>query len=456
MYSQCNRVSPLHRRVAAAYSGTLCVLAGLLIGIAQSALAVSPGAHYGEEIVRVGQVWPDGRPRERALDSAGDDAAPVALTDTDDAGYLQQVEALEISAGPYAEALAEPLAGLARYQRNNGNLQTAQRLYQRALHIVRINDGLNSNRQLPLVRELLDTYRLAGEMEKLDERYDYFFHLYGQGQPPFTMMRLRAAVEYLRWQREALRSEWGEGDNRRLLELYTLNEELLSATEGDSQVTYNWYRELVLSQLRNLYLVQARIAPRIDEIGLVRYNPLVSPNTGMLGQENFEETRLEAIQRSAVNRGAAELETLVERAAAEGPVALAAAQLELADWYQWNGLVRRATPVYADVAAALRSAGEDKLLNFWLGQPLELPANGAFWQPRSLGDGERRVAVAARYDVTATGQARNVTALVELDSDEPVARRLRRELSSTRFRPRFLNGFAEAVKNVEAEYELID
>lgn len=456
MYSQRHQDSLQKQSVAFVHYFAICALACFLSVRPVTAVAVPSAASYGEEIVRAGQEWPDGRPRGGALGADEDPAALVAPAVTDEAEYLQQVEALELSAGPYAESLAEPLAGLARYERSSGDLQAAHRLYQRALHIVRVNEGLNSNRQLPLVRELLDTYRLAGEMEKLDERYDYFFRLYGQGQPPFTVMRLRAAVEYLRWQREALRSDLGEGDNRRLLELYNLNEEILSATEFDNQVGYAWYRELVLSQLRNLYLVQARIAPRIDEVGLVRYNPLVSPNTGMLGQENFEETRLEAIQRSAVSRGAALLESLVDRAAAEGAVALAAARLELADWYQWNGLVRRATPNYAAVAAGLRAGGEGKLLDYWLGQPLELPANGAFWQPRSLGEGERRVTVKARYDVTANGQARNITALVDRESDEPAARRLRRELSKTRFRPRFLHGIGEAVNKVEAEYELID
>ena len=80
----------------------------------------------------------------------------------------------------------------------------------------RINDGLYSERQVPLLRELLQSYREAGDYEALDERYDYYFRLYGNGQPPYTEIRLRAALEYLRWQREALRLGVGGRELERL------------------------------------------------------------------------------------------------------------------------------------------------------------------------------------------------------------------------------------------------
>ncbi len=434
----------------------------LALWVAVGLLALQPGtgqtagAAYGEQYVRLGQVWADGRPGGERQGAGGDQREAAGTPPAERAAYGQLIESLEVDEGPYAAALAEPLTGLARHFRDQGDFEQAERLYQRALHVVRVNDGLTHTRQLPLVRELLDTYRAAGDMQKLDDRYDYFFRLYGQGRPPFTETRLRAAVEYLRWQREALRSDFARDDNRRLLSLYTLNEELLEAVELDAGVDYTWYRQLVLSQVRNLYLVQARIAPKIEEIGLVHYNPMASPGTGMFGAENFEETRLETIQRNVVARGATLLETLIDRAAPEGVVAQGNARLELADWYQWNGSTTRARGLYAEVAASLSEAGEYRLLDFWLGSPVELPDNGAFWQPRRLAEKEQRVALVARFDVTASGRARQVAALADKEADESAARRLRREISDTVFRPRFRSGVAEAVSNLEVTYEVMD
>jgi tetratricopeptide (TPR) repeat protein len=422
-----------------------------------AALAAQGPAPYGEEFVRAGQQWPDGLPGRGSGTPIIQPPASQSLPGEDQAGYLRLVEVLELNGGPYAEDLAEPLAGLARHYRNVGDLVAAQRLYQRALHVVRINDGLNSSRQLPLVRELLSAYRESGETEKLDQRYEYFFRLYGQGRPPYTPMRLQATLEYLRWQREVLRQDFGRRDNRRLLDLYDLNEQLLAAIEETGTApAFTWYRELVLSQLRNLYLVQARIAPKIEEVGLVHFNPLVGPNTGVLGQENLQESRLEGIQRTAVNRGASLLEELIARAEQEGPVAESSAKLELADWYQWNGMVTRAETIYAEVAELLRGAGEAQVLEHWLGQPRELPDNGAFWQPLQENESARRVTVRASYDVSASGQARNIVTRVAGEDDQSIARKLRRELSSTRFRPRFRDGVPEAVPRVAADYELFD
>ena len=198
---------------------------------------------YGEDFVRLGSQWPEGGP---AL------AATVVGLDSADAVRLAvRLDATELENGPYGGELAEPLTDLARYHRARGDYEQALDYYRRALHNVRVNDGLYSERQLPLVRELLNLYRLAGEYEALDDRYEYFFRLYGSGQPPFDDVRLGATLEYLRWQREAHRRGLRNGD-RDLLRLYEHNRDLLELVRGSPAVSGQWQRELVFSQIRNL------------------------------------------------------------------------------------------------------------------------------------------------------------------------------------------------------------
>ena len=206
----------------------------LLLGLfaqQHSAIAETP-ALYGQEYYRLGQSWEDGHPRRlpRSLQRGLPRSLPEPRRDNsdgDESAYIQQLQLQELSAGPYSDALAEPLASLGRHYRERGEYGEALGYYRRALHIVRVNDGLYSERQIPLVRDLLDTYRLAGDLQELDERYEYFFRLYGNGEPPYTELRLRASLEFLRWQREALRIDLdGDGKNR-LLKLYQLNEHIL-------------------------------------------------------------------------------------------------------------------------------------------------------------------------------------------------------------------------------------
>jgi tetratricopeptide (TPR) repeat protein len=419
----------------------LCVSLWLLL--ATPGHALNPTA-YGEQFVRVGQSWAEGGPAQNSL--------PVVAGPEQGDRYQQQVESLELQGGPYDQALAEPLAGLGRHYRRQGDLQQAQVVYRRALHIVRINDGLYSKRQIPILRELLDAYREAGELETLDDRYDYYFRLYGNGRPPYTEVRLRASLEYLRWQREALRLELDGKGQRRLLALYELNDTLLEEVALQPPVGFARYRDLVYSQLRNLYLLQDRVAPPVEITGVS--SATASPSFGA-GNQSLEQRQLELIQRGGLSRGTALLQQLALHAAV-GATELAHVYLELADWQQWNGSEHLAEESYAEVVRILREAGETELLRQWLEQPVELPDNGAFWQPRPLGEGERQVVVNARFDVSARGRVTEIETVVADPDDEGLAKRLRRRLAKTRFRPRWLNGQAEAVVQLERDYELID
>lgn len=367
------------------------------------------------------------------------------------AEFQQQLDVMQEMGGPYSDGLAEPLTGLARSRLANGDVEEAARLYRHALHIVRINDGLYSERQIPIVQSLLEIYRSSGDLESLDQRYDYYFRLYGSGQPPFTEVRLGATLGYLRWQREALRLGMDDERHRRLLNLYQMNDQLIKAVALDSQVTAERYNEVVLSQVRNLYLLGDRIQPRLEKIGVIAS----APAFGEWEPSDFERKRLETLQRGTLSQGAGLLKDAIARNGATAtPGELARLHLELADWYQWHGSANAASQ-YARVVEILSESGQETLLNQWLGQPVELPDNGVFWQ-RPEGSGGRKIVVATRYDVTASGRVRNLTGSATLAEDEGKVSSLTRRLRKTRFRPRWISGKAEAVTGVERRYQWVD
>jgi len=402
---------------------------------------------YGEAFVRVGHSWADSGPVQ------GQPPSDARAT-RDDGQYQHQVDELEGEGGPYAEALAEPLTGLGRHYRQKGDIGEALRLYRRALHVVRVNDGLYSERQMPILRELLDIYRVNGELELLDNRYDYYFRLYGNGQPPYTDVRLRAALAYLRWQREAVRLEIDEDDTLRILAMYQLNDKLQKLVAADSSVALPGYRDLVLSQLRNLYLLEDRFASTVQNAGLAPSTPLFADSWN---QEDFSKKRLELIQRGGLSRGAGMLQALIDRTAATGDrTELARLYLELGDWYQWHGNDSLAGEQYQQVVQLLSQENQPDLLQQWLGQPRELPDNGAFWLSRPDREDDRQVVVSVRYDVSAKGRASNMQTIVSDPADEGLASRLKRKLARIRFRPRWVNGAAEAVLQIQRDYQLID
>lgn len=423
----------------------------LLLGaVLLAAMPAWAGKHaYGETFVRVGQSWTDAG----AIQPRGD--APVGSEGAgDDSLYQRQVAELEQRDGPYSDALAEPLAGLGRYYQDSGDMEQALRLYQRALHVVRVNEGLYSERQIPILRELLNAYRATGEIELLDNRYDYYFRLYGNGRPPYTDVRLRAALGYLRWQREAVRLDIDEDSNRRMLALYQLNDELLSEVAADSTVQPALYRDLVQSQVHNLYLLEDRFAPALQKIGVAPAAPVFASEWD---QEDFHKKRLEVIQRDSLSRGSDLLRDVIERSAATaGSDELARLHLELGDWYQWHGKDERAAQQYQQVVQLLSKPHQSELLQRWLGQPVELPDNGAFWQPRPGASGEPLAVVSVRYDVSATGRVSNLEAVASDSEKTSLTSRLKRQLRQTRFRPRWISGVAESAAQIQRDYALID
>ncbi len=409
------------------------------------AVAAAP-TPYGEYFVRLGEHWTD------AGSIANGPESTPGSADRDDESYQRRLGLLEAEGGPYADTLAEPLADLARLYRRSGDIAQAQQVFQRALHVVRINDGLYSERQVPILRELFETYRMTGDMATLDARYDYFFRLYGSGQAPFTPLRLGAALEYLRWQREALRMELDERGTERLVALYALNERLLQDIDAGPAVDYPDYRALVLSQLRNLYLLLSRYDPG-PEPGL-RGSQYIMPTAW--DDKDMSQHRLETLQRNALARGRELLDELIARTPPAKPEVLAGAWLELGDWNQWNDQRSEALAAYRQAETVLREAGEQSLLQQWLGEPVELPANGAFWQPRQSVEQAQPVVVQARYDVSATGRADNIETRAMAGADESKAGRVRRNLAQTRFRPRVVDGEPEAGLHLQRDYEVLD
>jgi hypothetical protein len=223
--------------------------------------------------------------------------------------------------------------------------------------------------------------------------------------------------------------------------------------------------QLVLSQIRNLYLIQSEnMLP--DEAHAFRTSSSIlssssihssrSIHSNQVQDLDLNQGRLESIQRTSAARGRSLLQELIDRIGTGGEaVDLASIHLELGDWHQWNGKTHSAQQEYSRVIQILEDAGDTRLLEQWLGSPVELPDNGAFWQPHRMAQDARRVVLLAEYDVSAQGQARKIQVRAANPEDEAFTSRLRRKLSTTRFRPRFATGESEAVERVSRQYELI-
>lgn len=398
-------------------------------------------ALYGKVFIRSDQAQQDERPHPPTV-------PPVPMDEADADAYEQQVKAQELLDGPYAETLAESLSSLGHYHRDRGDYRKAEDLYLRALHVVRVNDGLYSERQIPLMRDLLNLYRATGDLKALDDRYDNFFRLYGSGQPPYTALRKQASLEYLRWQRAAHCSGLDGSSNRRLVDLYQLNKRMLESVAQTPNVDQSWHRELVLNQIRNLYLL-------LGSNSL----PGVGFSAGSSGQTDpsvIVQQQMLNLQRTGFPIGRNLLQDLIAQSLQLAPIERASLHLELGDWYQWNEVLRGADEEYVKVEQILLEAGEQDLLDQWLGAPVELPANDAFRQPNPRPSDAKPVVATVRYDISAKGHLSNVEVSTKEPEDAAVGLRIKRMLKGTHFRPRFVSGHAEPMEKLTRQYQLVE
>lgn len=424
----------------------------LLSALLVTPVAAGPAASYGKNFVRLGQSWQDELPPRPLLAPIADADADADVdedADEDGAGYLQRLEQLELTQGPYADSLAEPLMDLGRLHLDAGQFEQAGQLYRRALHVVRINDGLQSERQLPLVQNLLKVYRGLGDWQGLDQRYEYYQRIAGVPQDH----GIAVTLEYFRWQREALRRQLDSNAHRRLLRLYEQNAQLLegvgTGAEDGLSVADRW--QLVASQLRNLYLIQVLVQPRLDTRDIMTASPYYQQQRQQ--QElDIHEQRLLNIQRTAVSEGAALLQDFIAGTGPGNEVLQARAWLEMADWHQWNGSRHQASEDYAGLAGHLLDTGQSALLQEWFAEPVELPDNGVFLRDPGTGG----ISLSAQYDVSADGRARNLETKAEDEEHKGFAMRLYRSLLATRFRPRFDHGEAVTATGLQRDYRYLD
>lgn len=395
------------------------------------ALATEP---YGRRVIAAQATWID-----EAAPRVAPDHPRVAPGERPAAreraqNLRRRLREQELAQGPYAAPLAETLADLARALDALGDDPAALKARERALHLTRVNEGLYSAAQAPLLRALLAGHRRRGEFARLDQRYDYFFRLYGAGRPPRTEARWAATLEYLRWQREALRRRIDGADfRRRLLELHALHEDLLKALRPDGQAV-DWERErdLAFSQLKTLYLIEAMVAPPVEDFGALHGDR--ARREGSAEFDRYRE-RLDNLKRGLRGRGRKLMTSLLAVVPPRAARARAEIQLALADWLQWQGATREAEEAYLALWNRLEGSPYEPLARAWFARPVPLPDNGVFWQS------DRRVdaAVALRVSVAANGRARIDFAAVPA-AERRTAGRVRRSLHNLRFRPRIENG----------------
>lgn len=123
---------------------------------------------------------------------------------------------MEEALGVYEPALVEAYSDLARFYTDHGYAEEAAALYRQALMVVRVNAGLNSEQQLPVLDALITSSGAASHWQDVDDGRELKFYLQRKLYGPADPRYLAAVTEYGDWKLRLIRENLLEQNYRTL------------------------------------------------------------------------------------------------------------------------------------------------------------------------------------------------------------------------------------------------
>jgi len=379
---------------------------------------------------------------------------PIAIDATAPAEELSlRVSVQELQFGPYAPEMVPALRGLGAALFADQQLPDALSAFSRAIHLLRVNEGLNTFSQAELIEQVIEVQLAAGNYIAADDQHEYLFRIQRANLGATDPMLQSAVERYADWLRAAYLGELDRDRYPRIVALMDLYDDVskdVAAEDGDlsrKMLPYLW------GKLKTQYLLS--IYPGETEVGLQisvgQKDDIELPDIVKLRFIKFRDANyrygLETIQR---------IRAILENDPVSSPRELADAQVALADWYQWHRRYAQAIRTYGEAWERMASGGDaDNWLLDNFDEPLELPSQVVF-QPGRMELRFTNVAqVTARFEVSTHGEAKGIEILSPMPEDnQPAVIRGNKYLRDMRFRPRLAEGRVVATEDVERTYSI--
>jgi hypothetical protein len=387
-----------------------------------------------------------------AIDGGGlgfEDSREPELVSPDATIYQFYITDLESRFGAYAPGLSEQLLGLGTAYQEQGLYEDAVKVLKRAVHLSRINSGLHSAEQIPILQRLISALVAAGDYEAADERQYYLYRvqreLYASNAPQMAA----AMLERASWEERAYFLSVGESSFTRLLTMWELYR-LALTNIADQQGNYSMELLRPLNGLLNTqYLISVYQGESSGGFQIGGGTP----------QSNVDEGRFNMVRASNYRQGQSVIAAMREVHQHNEPKTSplpAEALLELGDWHMWHQKRESATAVYQqawDELAALEQG--DELLAHHFGAPQLLPDMQGYNQdlePPANIHGQVKVSFA----VNERGRIADMVVLEtewadEADSETDPSRLLRR-LRAKFWRPRYEEREPVTTENIVQRY----
>jgi hypothetical protein len=365
--------------------------------------------------------------------------------------YQFYITDLESRFGAYAEGLSEQLEGLGRAYQEQGLHKEAVKVFKRAVHLSRINNGLYSTDQIPLLQKLISSYVAAGEYDKADERQYYLYRVQRRAFRSDVAGMADAMLQQAEWERQAYYLAIGDTSFKRLLamsELYYTSIGQIASIEGAQSA-------ILVDPLKGLLQTQYLIAGYEGESA-----SQFSFSGGGNDQSTAEQNRFAVLRMRNYRDGHEVINALRKVYTHNEPEtsSLPATTLIMqGDWSMKYQKRDTAMGLYGEAWEQLAALDDGAaLLQQHFGNPLMLPALVGIDAEEDLKSPPKlRGYATVSFGVNTKGRVVNLDLLEKqplVEGDDKTATRLLRSIRAKTFRPRFEAGQPVATENMVRQY----
>lgn len=390
----------------------------------------------------------------------------------DIASYQSAIDELETMEGPFSPKLPQQQMALAAALQANGEYEAALKQIELANHITRVNLGLFSIEQIPILEQMIDNLMQQGNFLAADEKQNYLLFLQQKNYEVFSPELLPALHNFGEWNLFA----FNNGPVSRSFALpKDVKVDALSFRIQSLINAQHAYTNIIDIILRNFGFTDPRLLDAEMRLVLTNYlfatsfvgnvEPMTFNNPNDSSAIFNNQRPLQPVSHMGFRHGREALERrrdyLLETPGSD-PVELARVSLDIADWMLFfNKQRNQALDIYEGTYEEFREQLPPDSLKelFEPEHPVMLPS---FLYPaysrRALGIPDEQAInyqgyIDVSFELSRQGRATSIKVLGKQGEEvEAVQERLLRNLRRSQFRPRLDNGKIRTKDEVHVRY----
>ncbi len=334
----------------------------------------------------------------------------------------QRVDEIVDSSHRFDGRLVRPLVLLGDAHAGLGEYAKALDQYRRAIHLSRVNSGLNAPEQVEIVYREANTLKALGDYDQANDREEYAYHVLTRSHAPTDEDLLPGIYHLARWYEKT----------SNVFAARALYEQALEIIEAND-------KQGTLEAVPALRGVAASY--RMERFPPYYVQDLPQPTTNLVDASVQNESSITVNNFPAGEEALQKVVKIHRAQESPDPAEVAEAVLDLADWYTLFGKRDRAQKLY-DHAWSLMAEVDSVDVAGYFAEPrlLYFPAPGDPSPPPVEERGEPMTGyVELAFDVTEDGYVRSLQTVA---SEPPglMDFRVRKSMRLARYRPVLVDG----------------